>query len=70
MDKSKGLKCDVTDFLRNGENYLDVLVEKGMLSQEDASEYLRLTRQRDRPFASNQFLCHAKRSPSFEKERY
>ena len=44
MDKSKGLKCDVTDFLRNGENYLDVLVEKGMLSQEDANEYLRLAR--------------------------
>ena len=44
MNKSKGLKCDVTDFLRNGENYLDVLVEKGMLSQEDASEYLRLAR--------------------------
>ena len=44
MDKSKGLKCDVTDFLRNGENFLDVLVEKGMLSQEDASEYLRLAR--------------------------
>ena len=44
MDKSKGLKCDVTDFLRNGENYLDVLVEKGMLSQKDANEYLRLAR--------------------------
>ena len=44
MNKSKGLKCDVTDFLRNGENYLDVLVEKGMLSQKDANEYLRLAR--------------------------
>ena len=44
MDKSKELKCDVTDFLKKGENYLDVLVEKGMLTQEDANEYLRLAR--------------------------
>lgn len=52
MDKSKGLKCDVTDFLRNGENYLDVLVEKGMLSQKDANEYLRLARIRRRESGS------------------